>query len=150
MVLTQNYLERMHMKKYATDNIVITDYSDEFLGNLGNVKQVILEEIGITAEAFAKSHETAVDTGRLRNSITYATYKDRGKEFEYKDSGGKVYSYKIGGGEEDAVYVGTNVKYAPYIEFGTHKFAGIHFLSKAISDHRDVYQGIIKKHLDQL
>lgn len=61
-----------------------------------------LEEIGITAEAYAKliaTQKHIVDTGRLRNSITHAVNMD-----------------------EKAVYIGTNVEYAPYVELGTGKY----------------------------
>ena len=54
-----------------------------------------LEEIGDKAEYYAKEL-TPVDTGRLRNSITYDVKTD-----------------------EKAVYVGTNVEYAEYVELGT-------------------------------
>ena len=56
-----------------------------------------LETIGLVAERYAKEM-APVDTGRLRNSISHEV-------------------------DEDTVYVGTNVEYAPYLEFGTGKFA---------------------------
>lgn len=58
-----------------------------------------LEIIGQVAERYAKELCPA-DTGRLRNSISHDV-----------DAG------------EPAVYVGTNVEYAPYVEFGTGRFA---------------------------
>lgn len=54
-----------------------------------------LEECGLVAEGYAKKL-VSVDTGNLRNKITYKVVP-----------------------EELAVYVGTNVKYGPYQEFGT-------------------------------
>lgn len=85
-----------------------------------------LEEIGLSAERFAKT-ETPVDTGRLRNSITHAI-----------DSG------------EDAVYVGTNVEYAPYVELGTWRtgYKGVQMLTHAAQNHGDHYRSILKKHLE--
>lgn len=82
-----------------------------------------LEEIGLAAERFAK-RETPVDTGRLRNSITHAI-----------DMG------------EEAVYIGTNVEYAPYVELGTHGREGVGFLRHAAEDHGSFYRGILEKHL---
>ena len=140
------------MKKTKSENIEITDYTEEILAQLGTAKEKALEELGLTMEAFAKSYETAIDTGRLRNSITYATVQKAGQEFKYQDDQGNVYTYKIGdaGDEErDNVYVGTNVEYAPYIEYGTSKIAGIHFLEKAVKNHKSEYEIIIKKYLDQ-
>lgn len=63
-----------------------------------------LTQCGLVAEGHAKMNLTkqhAVDTGALRNSITYKVTKE---------SGGQV------------CYVGTNMEYAPYIEFGTGKY----------------------------
>lgn len=82
-----------------------------------------LEEIGLAAERFAKS-ETPVDTGRLRNSITHAISTD-----------------------EKAVYIGTNVEYAPYIEMGVAGRKGHQMLQHAATNHVDYYRAIIRKHL---
>ena len=139
------------MEKIVSENITISDYSDDVLKQLEEVKAVILEELGMTMESFAKMHETAVDTGRLRNSITYSTTARAGEVFEYKDDSQQTYTYTFGdSGDDDAVYVGTNVEYAPQIEFfGGKNGRGKHFLEKALKDHKDVYNSIIKKHLDQ-
>lgn len=83
-----------------------------------------LEEIGLSAERFAKA-KCPVDTGRLRNSITHAL-----------DTG------------EEAVYVGTNVEYAPYQELGVHGRDGKHFLRDAAQDHASYYGKVLKKHLE--
>lgn len=82
-----------------------------------------LEEIGLAVERFAKT-ETPVDTGRLRNSITHAISAD-----------------------ESAVYVGTNVKYAPVVELGTSKREGVHMLVHAAANHQSYYEGVLKKNL---
>lgn len=68
-------------------------------------EQVIkaLEEIGLLAEGYAKvniTEQKAVDTGNLRNSISHKVVAD-----------------------DRSVYIGTNVEYAPYIEFGTGIYA---------------------------
>lgn len=146
------------MKKTVSESITITDYSDEILKQLGEAKELILESIGPTMEGFAKMYETAIQTGRLRNSITWATSKDAGKQFafeyEVEENGQKVRKstgYKLGDtGDADAVYVGTNVEYAPKIEYGGGKGGrGKHFLEKALKNHKDTYSSIIKKYLDQ-
>lgn len=59
----------------------------------------------------------AVDTGRLRSSITY----------EIGESGGEL-----------AARVGTNVEYAPYVEFGTRRMRAQPFLRPAIDSVRNV------------
>ena len=90
------------------------DYSKEVLAALEKGIKNGLEAIGLTAETYAKK-ETPVDTGRLRNSISYAV-------------------------DGEAAYIGTNVEYAPYLELGTKKIAAHHYLKRAVTDHKDEYK----------
>ena len=89
-----------------------------------------LKTIGLKAESYAKKSLTeqhAVDTGRLRNSVTHDV-----------DT------------EEMAVYVGTNVEYAPYIEFGTYggkRMKPRPYIRPSIENHMDEYRQIIEKAL---
>ncbi len=80
-----------------------------------------LEMIGTEGEGFAKE-ECPVDTGRLRASITHATVK-----------------------EELAAYIGTNVEYAPYVEYGEakHENGKAHFLRDAAADHSERYKELM-------
>ena len=101
--------------------------------NVGDVKNALPEvlekalmEIGIEAEGHAKeiiTEKGAVDTGRLRNSITHAL------------DGTK------------AVHIGTNVEYAPYIEAGTSRMKARPFLRPAIEDFKDEYKEILENNL---
>lgn len=84
-----------------------------------------LETIGLLAEGYAK-RACPVDTGNLRNSITHAV-----------ESG------------EDAVYVGTNVEYAPYVEMGTRRTAAQPFLRPAVTEHGSTYRAILKRNLEE-
>lgn len=84
-----------------------------------------LEEIGLAAEGYAK-RACPVDTGNLRNSITHAVESD-----------------------EDAVYVGTNVEYAPYVEMGTRRTAAQPFLRPAATEHGSTYRSILKRNLGE-
>lgn len=84
-----------------------------------------LEEIGLAAEGYAK-RACPVDTGNLRNSITHAVE-----------------------GSEDAVYVGTNVEYAPYVEMGTRRTAAQPFLRPAATEHGSTYRAILKRNLEE-
>lgn len=79
-----------------------------------------LTMIGLKAEGNAKN-SCPVDTGRLRNSITNAI-----------DT------------EENAVYIGTNVEYGPYIELGTSRRHPHPYLKPAAADHADEYRAILK------
>lgn len=110
----------------SAGSVKITDYSDDVLRALVMIKKSILEDMGQRAQKHAKDYETAVDTGRLRNSITH----------------------KVSG---DAVYIGTNVQYARYIEFGTSRgIKGIHYLEKSVKNHTEEYSTVIKNALDDL
>ena len=81
-----------------------------------------LHMIGLQAERYAKEELTrqgAVDTGRLRASVLNAIEGD------------------------DSVVIGTNVEYAPYIEFGTSKMAARPYLRPAAQNHSDEYKQMI-------
>lgn len=81
-----------------------------------------LEKIGLMAEGYAKL-AVPVDTGRLRNSITHA---QNGK---------------------DTVIVGTNVKYAPFVEMGTRKQKAQPYLKPAAQNHAEQYRKILHDEL---
>lgn len=115
-----------------------------------------LMAIGLKAERYAKDNLTqmrAVDTGRLRNSVTFAlagesaaidSYTaDRGKGGE--PPAGGTYSGAAEGDDGDTVvYIGTNVEYAPYIEFGTERRGPRPYLHNAAADHADEYRKIFE------
>ena len=82
-----------------------------------------LEKCGLTAERFAKKL-APYDTGNLRNSITHEV-----------DDG------------EPAVYIGTNVEYAPYVCLGTIHMNAQPFLKPAVNDHKDEYRKILENSL---
>ena len=130
------------------------DNTDEVLAALERAKKRGLEAIGLTAEGHAKKKITeakAVDTGRLRNSITYALAGEETHIKSYKaDKGGKdreTYTYDgtADGKKGSGVYIGTNVEYAPGIELGTHRSAGaVHFLQDAVANHTDEYKRLME------
>ena len=85
-----------------------------------------LEKIGLSAEGDAKEL-CPVDTGRLRNSITHQV-----------EEGDK------------AVYVGTNVEYAVYVEMNDkakHKTGQAYFLRDAARNNGENYAMLIKGEL---
>lgn len=75
-----------------------SDNTEQWKQMLQDKILVALEKVGLIAEGYAKT-KCPVDTGILRNSITHAV-----------DPGDK------------AVYIGTNVEYAAYVELGTGEF----------------------------
>lgn len=84
---------------------------------------VALEEIGLLAENYA-ARKCPVVTDNLRSSITHEV-----------DAG------------DNAVYVGTNVEYAPYVELGTSRQEAQPFLGPAASKHGAQYRRVLKKAL---
>lgn len=104
--------------------VEIEDNSEEVEENLDAALLRGLEAVGMTAETYAKQ-DCPVDTGRLRNSIAHAVNE-----------------------AEKAVYIGTNVEYAPYQEMGTAKgVVAKHFLKNAAGNHTEEYKTIIENSL---
>lgn len=86
--------------------------------------RVALEAIALQAEGYAILN-CPVDTGRLRDSITHEV-------------------------EDNVAYIGTNVEYAPYVEFNDnaqHKVGKAHFIRDAVADHSDEYKQIADTYL---
>ena len=93
----------MPKQKFSTNGVSyeFEDNTGEILAALLNAKERGLEAIGETAVAYAVKNITeneSVDTGRLRNDVAYRVFGDD-------------------------VVVGVNVSYAPYVEFGTGRYA---------------------------
>ena len=125
----------------------IYDHSAEVLAALQEAAERALEKCGLVAEGYAK-RLVRVDTGDLRNSITHKVDPS-----------------------EPAVYIGTNSKYAAYVELGTGKYypggrrrpwkyqddeGNLHwtagnpaqpFLKPAVADHAGQYRAIIEDEL---
>lgn len=102
----------------VTGEITIQSNKPEILNHLPDAIEVALEAIGLTAEGYAKD-ECPVDTGRLQNSITHEV-------------------------EGDAVFIGTNVEYAPYVELGTSRMAARPFLAPAAKNHGEEYKELFE------
>ena len=102
-------------------DITLTDRSAETLDLFRSACARGLVAIGMTAERHAKDI-TPVDTGRLRNSIAHAE-------------------------TDDAVYIGTNVEYAPYVELGTSRNKAHHMLKRAASEHSAEYRELLEQSL---
>lgn len=111
-----------------------------------------LSAIGRKAATHAKKN-TPVDTGRLRNSITWATIKRQGKTYQYssnkrarksKNHQQRTYTDKIGTGVDNrTVVIGTNVVYGERIEEGGNGYGGAHMLRNAVTNHKQEYQNIL-------
>lgn len=99
------------------------DNTDEVLKGLSDAVERALTRIGLAAEGYAKK-ECPVDTGNLRNSITN----------EVRSS-------------EKAVYIGTNVEYATYVELGTTRTKAKPYLKPAATEHSTVYKRIMEEEM---
>ena len=120
------------------------DNSQQILSALEKGKRNALTAIGATAETHTKENITAdklVDTGRLRNSITYATGDYLGVG-TYTDNKKKKYSDAKARNtpKDDEVGIGTNVEYAAYTELGTKHITAHHYLKRAVTEHQDEYK----------
>ena len=139
--------------------ITIRDNSGEVLEALELAKHRGLEAIGLSAEGHAKKTITAagaVDTGRLRNSITYAVagYSTHVQSYRRDNvangTSKKHKRYEYGGGamegeKDSAVFIGTNVEYAPYVENGARGRKPVHFLQSAASGHGEEYKRLMEE-----
>lgn len=126
--------------------IKFTDNSDIVKRELEKKILKALSVIGEAAEGYAKE-DCPVDTGRLRNSITYATHEKHSKGNTHKHPKGKQDArpseYEAHAKpEKNCVCIGTNVEYAQYVEFRSlnHTIGKAHFLRDAVLDHKDEYK----------
>lgn len=113
---------------------VRSDNTKQFVSSIGTAIDRALEKIGLTAEGYAKDacpvgtpESTGIPGyvgGTLRNSITHS----------------------VNNGEK-AVYIGTNVEYAPFVELGTSRKAERPYLRPAAQNHQAQYRQIIEKEL---
>lgn len=108
------------MSKIVSTEII--DHSTEVLEKMKEQVLKGLESIGQECEGYAKD-DCPVDTGRLRNSISHKVIDN-----------------------ETAVYIGTNVEYAPYVEYGEYKHTSgkNHFLRDAATNHKEHYKAIME------
>lgn len=110
----------------VTGEVTITDNSEEYRRMLQQRIENIADSIGRQAEGHAKE-ECPVDTGRLRNSITFVVEN------------------------RDTIYIGSNLSYAEKQETdGTlnHRVGNAHFLRNAATQHNDEYKNIVRAGLD--
>lgn len=156
------------MKKNVTnaDGITFTvkDNSGEVISELESKLPTALEACGLLAERFAKqicTESHIVDTGLLRNSITYAIAGKAPAITSYKadkpNKNGEIVEGQYKGkaptnGGKSAVFIGSNVEYAIPVEFGHALPSGAHvaprpFLKPAIENHIDEYKAVLKKYL---
>ena len=91
-----------------------------------------------------------VDTGLLRNSITFAVSGESANKSTYgSKTGNKTGSYsgKAPNEKVPAVHIGTNVEYAKYVQFGTYKMDARDFLNAPLRANLKKYREILIDYL---
>lgn len=130
---------------------IINDNSQKVLSDMEKAVERGLQAIGLMCETYAKDN-CPVDTGRLRNSITFVTpHKNDVLHYAWTDST-KGRGTKAGEGETIAkgaapdrtVVIGTNVEYAPFVELGAGGQKAHHFLGRAAQEHMDEYMRLMR------
>lgn len=122
----------------ANVEVKLESNMDAVLQALGEQLGQAMIAIGMTAESNAKQEITKavydtpesksgyVRTGRLRNSIAYGVDTN-----------------------EPAVYIGSNVEYAPYVELGTSKMRARPFLKPAVENYGEQYQDLLQQAMSE-
>ena len=82
----------------------------------------------------------AVDTGRLRASISFITPTEKGGSGQPKPANAQAGDDLTGTAEQNTVVVGSNVEYAEYVHNGTSKMAARPFLREGIDKTKNQMQ----------
>lgn len=143
--------------------VEIHDNSKEIAEKIKTAVSKGLETCGLVAEGYAADlapvgtpESTGIPGyigGLLRGSITHAVSGEQAAKSTYQDNGGVrrgTYSGTApeeGDANKKAVYIGTNVEYAPYVCLGTIHMKAQPFLKPAVADHANEYRKIIEKEL---
>lgn len=135
-------------------DVRIDDHSDEYMRDVEQALETALEAVGIQIEGEAKEElensPRRIDTGLLRNSITYALDGEGAAQATYSaDSGGESGSYSGSAPKEGknarSVIVGTNVEYGIYVHEGTSRMDPNRFLKNAVERNKDQIKDYIEK-----
>lgn len=89
--------------------------------------------------------DPAVDTGRLRASISFITPTQKGDSGQPKPANAQAGDELTGTAEQNTVVVGSNVSYSEFVHNGTSKMAGRPFLREGIDRTKDKMQEQVEK-----
>ena len=134
-------------------DVRIDDHTKEYLEELDGALEKALTEIGIHIEGEAKeeleSTPKRIDTGLLRNSISYALDGEAPAIKSYSADNASKYGKKgvpsgsysgtapKEGGHDRSVIIGTNVEYGIYVHEGTSRMTANRFLKNAVEHNKD-------------
>ena len=151
----------------------IKDNSDFFIAAVEAAAEVALDAAGMQAATLCarelQKSPSRIDTGLLRNSITWAVggkpaaissysadrpskYMNEGSVWSILQAARPSSGSYSGTAPADtdktrSVYVGTNVEYAIYVHEGTKHMTANHFLKNGISKNRKALSEIMKRTL---
>lgn len=134
------------------------DNREEVLADLEQAVKKALTAVGMQASSDVSryianySPKPIVDTGLLKNSITYAISGKAPAIKSYsadpdKGDGKGSYSGTAPNDKIPAVYIGTNVEYAKYVQFGTSRMKPRDFMFAPIRANFDRYKEIMQNNL---
>ena len=131
--------------------VKVEDHTDEAIDAKDLAIERALEIIGGKMLKYA-SDLCPVDTGLLRNSITYALDGGGFAVQKYKADKGELHgAYEAEVPKEEpptrSVVLGTNVEYATFVENGTSKRKPHPFLKPALANHVSEYNKIVANEL---
>ena len=116
------------------NSVRIESHVDEVIEEMKKKLNAGLVAIGLDASSTAAKY-APVDTGLLKNSINWAITSEFGEDGDEP----------MATPEEGTLYIGTNVEYAPYQEFGTNRgIPGKHFIQHGCTAHMSEYQKMIE------
>lgn len=122
---------------------IVHNNIDGTLNEMNKRCDVALQAVGAIAINYAKV-QCPVDTGRLRNSLTYATATSQGGQNQSGGQPANSSDYSLHGKPQEKVCViGTNVEYAETQE-NIH-----HYLRDAAGNHTSEYKSLINDVLDE-
>lgn len=129
------------------------DNTKQILSELNESVKRALTAVGMQAEAdIISKGNFPVDTGLLRNSITFAISGESANKGSYQASKGSQSGSYEGTAPKDkvpAVYIGTNVEYAKYVQFGTSKMVARDFMNAPLKANFGHYKEILIKYIKQ-
>lgn len=125
-------------------NIRLENKSKLILDELGEATERALYAIGVKAvegsvDAISGRYDIApaVDTGRLRASISFITPTEQGGGGMMKPKNAEAGDELSGKAEKNTVVVGSNVEYAERVHNGDSKMAGRPFITEGINKTKD-------------
>lgn len=133
-------------------NIRLENNSEIILDALEDATERALYAIGIKAvegsvDAISGRYDIkpAVDTGRLRASISFITPTQKGGSGQPKPANAQAGDELTGTSEKNTVVVGSNVEYAEKVHNGDSKMAARPFLREGIDQTKDKMEEQVRK-----